>query len=206
MWIDSRCCRGEIPSALSVYSASSRSHCLSAQSLETSPSIVSQDRPTCGKLPTRGLSVHGFGISGNTVSVTPQFCFAKAVTLNSDKWARVCANKTLFIKKKDRWQTGFGPWAVDCQIVVSAHWLAQSSQVVSHGDGEEGVVRGSWEEIDSLFMGKVGGVTGKSEMPAATLYPKEASLGLRRDHTKWHHPNQTPDVSSSLTFPYVTHM
>lgn len=140
----------DIPPELSVYSASSPPHCLSSQSLETSPS---QDRPTCGKLPTRGLSAHVFGIPGNTVSITPQFCFAKAVTLNSDKWPWLCANKTLFIKKKDRWLTGFGPWAVDCQMVVSAHWLAQSSQVVSHRDGEEGVVLG-WEEIDYLFMGR----------------------------------------------------
>lgn len=87
----------EMPPVLGVYSASSLSHCLSSQSLETSPSTVSQDRPTGGKLPTRGLSVHVFGIPGNTVSVTPQFCFAKAVILNIDKWARLCANKTLFI-------------------------------------------------------------------------------------------------------------
>lgn len=91
-------------------------------------------------------------------------------------------------------------------MVVSAHWLAQSSQVGSHRDGEESLVLGGWEEIGSLFMGRVGGVTGKSEMPAATLYPKEASLGLRRGHTKWHHQNQTPDSAPSLTFPTVTHV
>lgn len=121
--------------------------------------------------------------------------------VNKGVW--LCANKTLFIKTKDRWQVGLGPQAVDCQTVVSAQWLAQSSQgwLVSHRDGEEGMVLGGWEDIGSFFMGRVGSVTGKSEMPAATLYPKEASLGLRRDYTKWHHLNQTPDVASSLTFP-----
>lgn len=78
------------------------------------------------------------------------------------------------------WATG----SVDCQSVVSAHWLAQSSQVGSHRDGEEGVVLGGWKETGSVFMGRVGGITEKSEMLAEGLYPKEASLGLRRDHTK----------------------
>lgn len=49
--------------------------------------------------------------------------------------------------------------------------------MVNQRDGEEGVVLGSWEEIDPLFMGKVGGVTGKSEMPAATCSPRKPALG-----------------------------
>lgn len=63
---------------------------------QTFPNTIPQDRLTCvqdraGKLPTRSFPVRVFGISG----ITPQFCFAKAVIFNTDKWAQLCANKTL---------------------------------------------------------------------------------------------------------------